>query len=639
MTKLTLWILALWLPSLAMAGDSTDIYRASGIQAKLLTNAHSVVRYKSMEIDINGPDKAQIKTREVITILDAEAEYELYMFHYSNRFTVLDDAEIKLYDANGKLLEKHKKKDFSSYSDGSGLVEDGQTYVIKVTAGSYPVTVEKESVYRLKSIYVLDNFFFSRPYQSVEFARVSLKYPTSLPVKFKSYHLDAKPTLTKNGSDEIWLWQARNLAAEFHEASAGDWRFQVPSVFFSMTKFSYDGYAGDMSSWRNICLWYNYIVGKNNKLSPENQEEIKRLVAGAKTDREKVEMLYTYLQKNFRYVSIQLGIGGFRPFPADFVHSKKYGDCKGLSNYMEACLDALGIKSNVAIINGGSTKLDLDTDFPFPNFNHMILMVPLDKDSIWLECTSSYNDFGHLSTFTENRYALLVTPSGGQLVRTPSSIGTQNKLSINARVKLSADGEAETTSSLKADREFKYNMVGISMLSGDKQKEAFLSEYSITQPDEFNIGFNPSSDSGYIVTNELFWEKGYEFKAGAKIFLKPRIYKIWTEKLPADSSRKFDYYLDFPCSKSDTTEYQLPEGFTVESLPKGRSISSSVGLFTSKYWFDDKVKKVFSTAILEIKLFRVPAAKYQEAKQFFDQVLDDGNQKIIVLNNNALTKL
>ena len=123
------------------------------------------------------------------------------------------------------------------------------------------------------------------------------------------------------------------------------------------------------------------------------------------------------------------------------------------------------------------------------------------------------------------------------------------------------------------------------------------------------------------------------------IFLKPRIYKIWTEKLPADSSRKFDYYLDFPCSKSDTTEYQLPEGFTVESLPKGRSISSSVGLFTSKYWFDDKVKKVFSTAILEIKLFRVPAAKYQEAKQFFDQVLDDGNQKIIVLNNNALTKL
>jgi hypothetical protein len=206
-------------------------------------------------------------------------------------------------------------------------------------------------------------------------------------------------------------------------------------------------------------------------------------------------------------------------------------------------------------------------------------------------------------------------------------------------VKISADGEAETTSSLKADREFKYSMVGISMLSGDKQKEAFLSEYRITQPDEFNIGFNPSSDSGYIVTNELFWEKGYEFKAGAKIFLKPRIYKIWTEKLPADSSRKFDYYLDFPCTKSDTTEYQLPEGFTVESLPKGRSISSSVGLFTSKYWFDDKAKKVFSTAILEIKLFRVPAAKYQEAKQFFDQVLDDGNQKIIVLNNNALTKL
>jgi len=138
---------------------------------------------------------------------------------------------------------------------------------------------------------------------------------------------------------------------------------------------------------------------------------------------------------------------------------------------------------------------------------------------------------------------------------------------------------------------------------------------------------------------KILCEKGYEFKAGAKMFLKPRIYKIWTEKLPSDSSRKFDYYLDFPCTKSDTTEYQLPEGFTVESLPKGRTISSTVGQFTSKYWFDEKTRKVFSTAVLEIKLFRVPAPKYQEAKQFFDQVLDDGNQKIILLNNNALTKL
>lgn len=639
MIKLSWFLLLCWLPFIVRAGDSSDIYRASNIQAKLLANAHSVVRYKSMDIDINGPDKAQIRTREVITILDAEAEHELYMFHYSNRFTVLDDAEIKLFDANGKLLERHKKKDFSSFSDGSGLVEDGQTYGIKVTAGTYPVTVEKESVYRLKSIYVLQNFFFSRPYQSVEFATVSLKYPASLPVRFKSYHLDVKPAYTKSGSDEIWVWQARNLGAEFHETSAGDWRFKVPSVFFSMTKFSYDGYAGDMSSWRNLGLWYNYIVGKNNKLSPQNQEEIRRLVAGAKTNREKAEMLYAFLQKNFRYVSIQLGIGGFRPFPADFVHEKKYGDCKGLSNYMEACLDALGIKSNVAIINGGSTELDLDTDFPFPNFNHMILMVPLDKDSIWLECTSNYNDFGHLSTFTENRYALLVTPSGGQLVRTPSSVGTQNKLNIHAQVKLNTNGEAETNSLLKAGREFKYSMIGISMLSADKQKEAFLSEYKITQPDEFNIGFHANTDSGYTVTNELYWEKGYEFKAGAKLFLKPRIYKIWTEKLPFDSTRRFDYYLDFPCIKSDTTEYLLPEGFTVETLPKDRNISSIVGQFSSKYWFDEKEKKVFSIANLEIRLFRVPAAKYPEAKQFFDQVLDDGNQKIILLNNNALTKL
>ncbi len=63
--------------------------------------------------------------------------------------------------------------------------------------------------------------------------------------------------------------------------------------------------------------------------------------------RQKVFALYDYLQKNTRYISVQLGIGGWQPFPADYVATKRYGDCKALSNFMVALLKEAGIKAQL----------------------------------------------------------------------------------------------------------------------------------------------------------------------------------------------------------------------------------------------------------------------------------------------------
>ena len=380
-------------------------------------------------------------------------------------------------------------------------------------------------------------------------------------------------------------------------------------------------------------LWYNSLVGNTNRLSPLHQDDIRKLVEGISNDKEKVRVIYHYLQSNFRYVSIQLGIGGFKPFPADFVHEKKYGDCKGLSNYMEACLAAVNIKSYSAWIRSGKDETYIDPDFTYDIFDHQILMVPLDKDTIWLECTSPDNDFGHLGSFTENRYALVMKENGGRLLKTPSGKATDNTIRSSADINISPEGEAEVNAGFLSTGEYKYLLVNLSRQNSDVHKEYLVNILGSVNPDEFSMTFDNKNKSPFASNIHLQLEKIYEFKAGTKMFIRPRMFRIWSHKLDHVEKRENDYFLDFPLIKSDTTSFHLPEGFTVESLPKNKSVSFPLGKYESTYWIDEKARIVYSTARLEINNYKIEPALYEQARLFFDQVIDDGNQKIILKNS------
>ena len=89
------------------------------------------------------------------------------------------------------------------------------------------------------------------------------------------------------------------------------------------------------------------------------------------------------MQNKTRYVSIQLGIGGYQPFEASVVDKTGYGDCKALSNYMLSMLETIGIKGHYALIMAGQNSPELEEDFPSSQFNHAIVAVPNGADTLW----------------------------------------------------------------------------------------------------------------------------------------------------------------------------------------------------------------------------------------------------------------
>jgi hypothetical protein len=614
-----------------------NVLSSANIPASLKVNAHSIKREEKINFEVNDIDEAKLSVHQVITVLDAQGEDELYFYEYSTAFRKLNDAEIKVYDANGKFVNKYKLKEMHAEAMGEGLVEDGKNYYFRVAAPSYPVTVQYDYEIKLKGTLNYPDYHIAIPEQSIESSSYTASVPADIDLRFKEKNIQLVPAINTIGKNKFYKWSVENLPAfAKEEGSAGDYS-NFPQVLLAPNKFSMDGNDGDLTSWKNYGAWYYNLCKNTVSLSEETKSNLKKMVAGAANDNEKMRIIYKYLQANFRYVSIQLGIGGWKPFEADFVDKKKYGDCKALSNYTKACLDAVGIVSYYAVINAEYNSKPVDPAFPHNSFNHVILCVPGAKDTTWLECTSNTNDFGVLGQFTENRNALLIKPEGGVLVSTPKSKPAENIFNCTTKVMLSEDGSGESESDLKTSGEYKQELIHyILNEKRDDQKKYLVSGLGFIQPDDFSFTKNLKTDSAEMAF-KLEIEKVPEFTAGSKMFLNPRIYKIWNAKLPTDKNRKNDFYFECPFTKTDTTVYQLPENYTVENLPQAKDSKFDYGSFKTNYTYDDKANTITSIASLRLSQNVIPADKYEITHKFFSKVIEEYTEKIIIKRKEFTT--
>jgi hypothetical protein len=454
------------------------------IPEQLKKNANIVTREEKIVLEIKSPGKAYYNVHSIKTILNDAGKDENEFYVYTHKFVSLESVEIKIYDAAGNAIQKISKKDLISQSAGEGLVPDGKVYYAGIPATTYPLTVQTDYELKFSGLYALPKYKIQSPDQAVENEQFIIKTSLDNDINFKQNNTAAIPLIETDEKTKIYTWTFKNREAWKYEEGSGNPLNYLPSILVTLSKFELDGYAGEMKTWKDMGLWYNSLVKSDNVLSLRFKNEIIHLTEPAQTATEKIKIIYDYLQKNYRYVSIQLGIGGFKPFAADFVHTKKYGDCKALSNYMQACLEAVKIKSYPAWVYGSVYPNSIDPGFPCDQFNHQILCVPMEKDTIWLECTSNTNDFNILGNFTENRNVLVLTENGGVLVPTPKSKAFDNLFICRSIIKLKEDGSGNAVIMLKSTGEYRQDFMHyISNEKKDDQKRFLIQYLGFIQPD------------------------------------------------------------------------------------------------------------------------------------------------------------
>ncbi|HVW95614.1 MAG TPA: DUF3857 domain-containing protein [Mucilaginibacter sp.] len=464
------------------------LYKASTIPDSLKTEANSVVRYSATSIVEKGPGKLVIDTHTIVTVLSEKGDKEAMMvLPYNKKYDTFSDIVMRVYNADGEVIKKYHKGDmYDGAADGGELVTDERFLGVRHVIASYPCTIEMEYEENLTSELDLGQWTIQKNEQSVENAYYHIQIDSGAGFRYLNKNTGIKPQKKIIDHAENYYWTVKNLKAFKLEEGAASWRV-LPHIYFAANIFEFYGVRGSMASWSDFG---SFIAGLNasvNSLSPAREAEIRAMTDTIKDDKKKAEFLYNYLQRNMRYVSVQLGIGGLKPFPASFVDQQKYGDCKALSNYMSALLKAVNIPSYYAVVNAEANMEPADFSFPYNNFNHVILCVPFKGDTTWLECTSNITRFGKLGPFTENRTALLISPDGGKLVNTPRSSMADNQFNSEAHIVLDADGGAKTSVKILATGEYRYDYVNYEAMKSDEQKELYQRMLNIKQPSVFEV--------------------------------------------------------------------------------------------------------------------------------------------------------
>lgn len=610
-------------------------YSVAKIPDSLKQDADAVLRMEELNIEIVGIDKAIVKHKYAITILEESADnYARYTNQYDDLVS-LSDINATLYDSNGIKIKSAKRRDIYDVKyNGDNFLSDNRVKAFSFQHKTYPYTVEFEDEQVFNGIYYLPSWSPVLDAKlAVQQSKLIVQTPLDYGLRYKQFNLPNEPVI--NTSKKItYSWELNNFKAMEDEIFMPSHIDISPNVLLAPSKISVSGYSGTMNSWNEFGKFHLALNANKNVLPETIKQKIHELVDAVKSDEEKTKILYNYLQKNTRYISIQLGIGGWQPLPASFVAEKKYGDCKALSNFMVSILKEAGVKAYYTIIKSGvGVTNGLYDDFPAPFFNHIISCVPLQNDTMWLECTSQSVSAGYTGKFTGNRKALLISEAGGVIVQTPKFVAKNNQelritqAVLNDKGDLNIHSKALYSGTMQEDRHDQLNG-----LSEQERIKEFNREFEIPTYNVDKLNLKEIKAKNPVIEEDIeITASSYASTSGKRLFIIPNLFKK-ERKLPNSKPRNFDIVYRNSYIESDSTEIKIPTGYTTEMMPKNVNITNKFGTYKMTYLYTNDVIK--AVRYYEQSSSKFPASEYVELVKFYDEMYKADRAKMVLVKKD-----
>lgn len=609
-----------------------DNYQSLILPKELLLNANSIIRLNDVSIEIKDYNKMLIKQKRIVTVLNKFGEKSIKAKLFYDNTVTIKKLEARIFNLKGQEIKKNEFIDQSAV-DGVSFYADDRVKYIEYTPTEYPYTVEYvEEIVQTTTAFIpkwipIDSYFtsvVSSNYIIINSSGIDLNIKKT---NFNKFNIIENSQLN---------YSAKNLKAIKNELYSPNFKDIVPVLNIALSEFDMKGVKGTNKDWASFGRWMNNkLIIDSKSLNDKTKNEIKSLTSAVKSDIDKAKIVYDYVQKKTRYISVQVGIGGWKPMLANDVDKLGYGDCKALTNYTKTLLDVVGVKSYYTVIYGGKNIKNIDEKFSSTQGNHVILCLPTKEDYIWLECTSQTNPFGYTANFTDDRDALIIEPQGGKIVHTNVYETKDNLKKTLANIKLTEKGDINSDISISTyGSQYRYHEI-LQRESLKNQKLHYKSHFDyINNLEVSKIEYQNNKENVSFKEIVRLDITKYASKVGNRILFNPNLFDRIEENLPKNYNREFP--LNIERGFTDISEYviSIPSNLKIEAMNNDLLIENKFGKYKYSIKPKDESTLTFKrTFILNKGLYN--KEDYNDFVEFWNKVKKSDNSKIILTKNET----
>ena len=550
----------------------------------LQENANAIIKENLVEIELFSFNKMSIKKKRVVTIFNEKGLKHINANEYFDNSTVIKNIEAKIYDKHGIEIKKIKRKDFEEVSISTGsIITDYKKLFFEDFPNQYPFTVVFESQITSSNTALIPTWYPIEDYfVSIVKNKLTINYADDVKLKYKEINADKRTTkrIEKNHLE----FQINNCVAINEEQLSPSAFDFMPHYLIALEEFEIEGVKGYANDWKSFGKWmYDNLLKDTEEIPEATIQKIQTLIGQEKNKIAIAKIIYKYVQEKTRYVSIQLGIGGWKPMLAKNVDRLGYGDCKALTNYTRSLLKVFNIPSYYAIVYAGKKKRNIHQDFASMQGNHVILGIPDTNEIHWLECTSQTQPFGFQGSFTDDRNALIISEDKIDIIKTKSFLNESNSQETKAKIKFTENGTMDCQVIITSKGiEFNEKLF-LGKETSDNKTKYYKNKFS--QINNLKIAKNELTiDKAKIEMQEILNLKADDFikKTGDRILLNANILnqilfipeKYKNRSNPFEIERGYQYI--------DEIEIEIPKGYKIETKTNEFEINTKFGNYKSK---------------------------------------------------------